>query len=391
MACCLFGTSAGTTRLMPPRTQVGDDERVSLEPRPTNQSYEDGRSVTAGSPPVRTKVVVAWGIVLALIVAALVMAPSEATTAATHAATPSPTHTYAAGTDPSTPSSPTTATTPAPVPSVSLAPTGTTGAPIRSVTSRRSWSVVTAPAATATTEPSRPPTSQGDASVSYASTFPPPPSANIPADPGLSGPCRSPGDQSACTTDTVLAIDNARAEEGIGPIVLPSDFASLTPSEQLFVLVDCERVDRGLTPIAGELDGLDQLAEAGAQAGGDPSVPSDGIAGLAVWAWVSNWASTDSDLEAFYEWMYDDGLGSGNIGCTVTDQSGCWDHRDNILGFQNDVDSFGGSLSFGGATAPTATGHDQSLESVTMLTAWSPEATTGYYFTWQQAAADGAG
>ncbi len=189
----------------------------------------------------------------------------------------------------------------------------------------------------------------------------------------------------------MLAIDNARSEEGIGPLVLPSDFADLIPSEQLFVLVNCERVDRGLTPIAGELGGLDQLAGIGAQAGQDPSVPSDGIAGLTVWAWVSNWASTDSNLEAFYEWMYDDGLGSGNIGCTVTDQSGCWDHRDNILGFQNDVNGFGGTLSFGGATAPTTTAHDQSLESVTMLTTWSPGTTTGYYFTWDQAVADGAG
>jgi hypothetical protein len=188
-----------------------------------------------------------------------------------------------------------------------------------------------------------------------------------------------------------LAIDNARSEEGVGPIVIPSDFAGLTPSEQLLVLVDCERVDRGLTPVAGELGSLDQLAATGAEAGADPSVPSDGIAGLTVWAWVSNWASTDSDLEAFYEWMYDDGLGSGNIGCTVTDQSGCWDHRDNILGFQNDIDGFGGSLSFGGATAATGTAHDQSLQSVTMLTTWSPETTTGYYFTWEQAVADGAG
>jgi hypothetical protein len=191
--------------------------------------------------------------------------------------------------------------------------------------------------------------------------------------------------------DTELAIDNARSEEGVGPIVIPSDFAGLTPSEQLLVLVDCERVDRGLTPVAGELGSLDQLAATGAEAGADPSVPADGIAGLTVWAWVSNWASTDSDLEAFYEWMYDDGLGSGNIGCTVTDQSGCWDHRDNILGFQNDIDGFGGSLSFGGATAATGTAHDQSLQSVTMLTTWSPETTTGYYFTWEQAVADGAG
>jgi hypothetical protein len=281
--------------------------------------------------------------------------------------------------------------TPAPAPSATLGPTGATRSPVRSVTVQTSSAPTATPSAPTTTDPSRLPASQGDASISYASSAPQPPSANVPADPGLTIPCRSPGDQGACITDTALAIDNARSQEGLGPIELPTDFASLTPAEQLFVMVDCERVDRGLTPIAGELVSLDGSAAAGAQAGQDPSVPSDGLGDLTVWAWVSNWASTDSDLEALYEWMYDDGLGSGNIGCTVTDQSGCWDHRDNILGLQNDVDGFGGSLSFGGATTPTPTAHDQSLESVTMLTTWSPQATAGYSFTWAQASAAGAG
>ena len=30
--------------------------------------------------------------------------------------------------------------------------------------------------------------------------------------------------------------------------------------------------------------------------------------------------------------MYDDGLGSGNLVCTRSNMTGCWGHRDNILG-----------------------------------------------------------
>jgi hypothetical protein len=344
----------------------------------------------SGVSRARTRVLIASGIVLGLIVVAAVIAGPDASKAANEPTRTPRNHTAPAGTTTSTAPAGTVAT-PAPAPSVTLGPAGATRAPVRSVTVQPSSSPPAAPSATTTTEAPRLPASQGDASISYASSAPEPPSANVSADPSLSIPCRSPGDQNVCITDTVLAIDNARSQEGLEPIELPADFASLTPTEQLFVMVDCERVDRGLTPIAGELVSLDESAAAGAQAGQDPSVPSDDLGDLTVWAWVSNWASTDSDLEAFYEWMYDDGLGSGNIGCTVTDQSGCWDHRDNILGLQNDVDSFGGSLSFGGATASTPTAHDQSLESVTMLTTWSPQTTAGYSFTWVQAVAAGAG
>jgi hypothetical protein len=38
-------------------------------------------------------------------------------------------------------------------------------------------------------------------------------------------------------------------------------------------------------------------------------------------------------MGANYFWMYDDGPGSPNADCTPSNQSGCWGHRDNILGF----------------------------------------------------------
>jgi hypothetical protein len=284
---------------------------------------------------------------------------------------------------------PATTTTSTPPPPVTTAPVTVTRTTIRALATPAPSTAGAVPATTNTPPGSS--TSDSSSSINYASTAPAPPSNDIPADPNLSASCRTQDDEGTCITDALLAFDNARAEEGIGPMTLPADFANLTPSEQLFVLVDSERVDRGLTPIGGELTSLDQLSASAAQDQVDPSVPSDGVAGLTVADWLSNWASTDSDLSAVYEWMYDDGLGSDNIDCTVADESGCWDHRDNILGFQNDLDSYGGSLSFGGATFTTGTSHGQPVVSVTMLTTWSPSATSGYSYTWDQAVADGAG
>ena len=54
---------------------------------------------------------------------------------------------------------------------------------------------------------------------------------------------------SPCLQVTLEAIDRARAAEGLGAMRLPADFPELPPPEQLFVVVDRERVDRGLAPV----------------------------------------------------------------------------------------------------------------------------------------------
>ena len=47
------------------------------------------------------------------------------------------------------------------------------------------------------------------------------------------------------------SIDAARRREGVGPMVLPSNVQRLTTAEQLFIVIDLERVDRGLAPYLG--------------------------------------------------------------------------------------------------------------------------------------------
>ena len=49
-------------------------------------------------------------------------------------------------------------------------------------------------------------------------------------------------------------MNNAAAQEGVSAMVLPSNFVNLTVPEQLFVVADLERGDRGLPlnkPIVG--------------------------------------------------------------------------------------------------------------------------------------------
>lgn len=58
-------------------------------------------------------------------------------------------------------------------------------------------------------------------------------------------------DSPPCVTAALKAIDSARAREGVRAMVLPSNWYTLSVAEQIFVLTDLERVDRGLPPYLG--------------------------------------------------------------------------------------------------------------------------------------------
>ena len=107
---------------------------------------------------------------------------------------------------------------------------------------------------------------------------------------------------------------------------LPSNWTSLTPPEQLFVLTDLERVDRGIAPISGLAANLDAYAQAGANAHRDPGFPPYGSGG------GSTYSSSSSLGVSLAMWMYNDGPGGTNADCPATGGGGCWGHRDIILG-----------------------------------------------------------
>jgi hypothetical protein len=144
----------------------------------------------------------------------------------------------------------------------------------------------------------------------------------------------------ACTNYILSAINNARAVEGVHPMVLPSNWFSLSVPQQLFVLVDLERTARGLPPYLGINAALSANAQHSAATNSDPSIAAgfamandaQGSAGFG-----GAWSGGFNPLAADYIWMYDDTWGgsaakTSNIACTSAGAAGCWAHRDELLG-----------------------------------------------------------
>jgi hypothetical protein len=151
------------------------------------------------------------------------------------------------------------------------------------------------------------------------------PPANVPRTEAMAVACGN-GRNEGCQGVVLNAIDRARSAEGLGPLHIPADYDNLTTAQQLFVLADVERVSRGLPGLNGLTSELDALAETGASSNADPIGPNG-------FSWGSNWAGGEaSALLADYDWMYDDGPGSPNLDCGHVSSTGCWDHRQNILG-----------------------------------------------------------
>jgi hypothetical protein len=134
----------------------------------------------------------------------------------------------------------------------------------------------------------------------------------------------------------LASLDGCRAEEGVGPIALPTNWSSLRPTEQGFVLINLERVSRGAAPIVGLSASLNALATRGAVAQSDPPFPSTGDGG-------GIWAGGPSIFAADTMWMYDDGPGGFDANADCTSGNSCWGHRDIILG-----EDGGGTLVAGG-------------------------------------------
>lgn len=155
-----------------------------------------------------------------------------------------------------------------------------------------------------------------------------------------------PNPSAKCDATALANFDVARAQEGLGPMTLPTGFDSLTVAEQLFVVANIDRVDHGLLPVEALSAPLNSLALTGAQTDSDPDFPHpfDGNIG------GSNWAGAGSSaLLPEFLWVYDDGVGSGNEDCQKAGDPGCWGHRHNVLG------AYGAPLLMGAAEVTSAT------------------------------------
>jgi hypothetical protein len=164
-----------------------------------------------------------------------------------------------------------------------------------------------------------------------------------------------------CDVAALTDINEARAAEGVGPMILPTNYETLSQPQQMLVITNLERTARGLVPASGLSGSLDTVATVAALAQLDPNPQHFNGDAMA-----SNWAGGfASPLLVDFYWMYDDGPGSNNFDCNAPTDPGCWDHRDNIL-FPYDA-----PLAFGAAEvsllggAPSVTelfvGGDQAL------------------------------
>ncbi len=139
----------------------------------------------------------------------------------------------------------------------------------------------------------------------------------------------------ACIGVELRAINHMHQLEGVAPMALPTNWARLSVPEQLFVVTDLERVDRGLPAYLGLNGALSAVAQVGARRNADP-VPPPRLEG---WDVGSTWAGgAGNALMADFEWMYDDGWGgsraaTSNFDCTSAHSPGCWGHRDVLLGW----------------------------------------------------------
>ena len=183
-----------------------------------------------------------------------------------------------------------------------------------------------------------------------------------------------------CLRLTLGAIDAARAREGVEPMRLPADLGRLSVAEQLFVVVDRERVDRGLPPFAGLSVGLNAAASAAAAAARLPARP-----GLAFARSDAEWLGAAANgLDADYRWMYADGPGGGIEGCARAGERGCWADRAIVL------DRLGvRDLVMGAGYDPTSdpSQDDRAGPSLAATFAAGRRGTGPYEFTWAQAQA----
>jgi hypothetical protein len=133
-------------------------------------------------------------------------------------------------------------------------------------------------------------------------------------------------------TDPLAAVDAGRAAEGLAPMD-DSGFGRLTEAQELFVVIDLERVARALPPIEEMTSSLDALAQAGADASSDPAPAAP--TGTSYWSGGIE-AGLSNPLLADFGWMYEDGCDMVavqavvNVDCSATPPRP-WGHRHAIL------------------------------------------------------------
>ena len=167
------------------------------------------------------------------------------------------------------------------------------------------------------------------------------PGGNISPGTRLFGPCGSLAAPNLYCPSGLTTLYGDRQVEGREPHEPAQQLdPSLTPPEQLFVLTDLERIDRGPRPRSrASAANLNAYAQAGANADTDPGFPPYGTTGRLDLRPPRRRSACPWPM-----WMYDDGPGGTNLACPATGGGGCWGHRDIILGSVRRPRPHGGRL-----------------------------------------------
>ncbi len=209
---------------------------------------------------------------------------------------------------------------------------------------------------------------------------------NIAPSPNYFEVCAGRGRNNAqCISEELAAIRNARRHDHRvikRAVILPDNYTHLSVAEQTFVIMNLERVDRGIRPIVGLVPKLNGISHLAAVLRVDPLVTNLVGRLLGIRTWRSIWAGDLGPLASDYDWMYYDGYspnGSINIDCQRPTESGCWGHRHNILG------GFGGLTPVAGAGTAKPVG-----ASIAALNAGITGRLPHFTYTWQDALNHGA-
>jgi hypothetical protein len=210
------------------------------------------------------------------------------------------------------------------------------------------------------------------------------PRRNVSAAPSYIDFCAVHGPNSkSCIKRALTAINNARAAEGVRPMVLPKNFVHMTIPRQTFVVSNLERVDRGLRPVAGLTSKLNANARHAAVGRTDPTLIGALLNLLGVREYGSIWAGDFGPLASDFDWMYNDGYsaaGSVNLDCRTPSSRGCWGHRHVILGTYSGMRTL---ISGVGTT-------DRAGSSLAQIIVGSVRKSFHLAYTWKQALAHGA-
>jgi hypothetical protein len=216
-----------------------------------------------------------------------------------------------------------------------------------------------------------------DSSPGTFTTTPVPTGPATPIDPpndppanGIFGQCS--GD-AACVND----MNGVRAaQENLSALTLPSNWSTLSGSEQEFVWTNLERTSRGEAAIPNLVNTYAAAVQTGLTNDADPDLGDvPGVSGAgSIWA-----GAFDTPLGAMYGWLYDDGPGGENEDCTTTDTSGCWGHRDNILA---NASSFGNPTEMD-AGVGTDSGGSVDYDAIFAVNS-NPTAPANIVFTWAE-------